>query len=197
VSLTVFGDYEFEFTRIHQQRMDEIFIKLAKFGTLSAISPEAGGQRSATTTIQYDDLLLDLEINGYVLMKPFTDWLHKVYLTDKGMDSISDTLYMNNIHRFKQVKAEKKQAMQSKHHRRDTFFEGWKLTRNGGKVMCTSCFAINVRCSCANAEFINIHRNARAPSKTAGKRKWFLFLQKFAPSVLQNKNWWKERNSKL
>lgn len=64
--------------------------------------------------------------------------------------------------------------------------------------LCPKCWAVNGSGICGNcgSKMEGINVRARPPKKYAPKKKWEQFFQLFYPSILKNKNWWKDRLNK-
>lgn len=62
--------------------------------------------------------------------------------------------------------------------------------------LCTLCLSVDTRIICCGKDTQYLSVRARPPRKNASKKKWKEFLVRFAPEVLEDKNWWKRKNKK-
>lgn len=94
----------------------------------------------------------------------------------------------------------KKREKGFNYYERDSAHKFGKLASR--KTMCRVCWAYNVPCP-HNGHFNNwenlvpLPPDARPPTVDANKTKWKQFFQLFIPTVLENSNWWEDRNQAL
>ena len=62
-----------------------------------------------------------------------------------------------------------------------------------GDRFCLACWKVDTRTTCCGQDTKYLGPKARPPRKTASKKKWKEFLQLYAPTILKDKNWWKNR----
>lgn len=136
-----------------------------------------------------DDIIQCLLDKNFLEVFKYHPWYNDdcsidcIRLTDIGKDHITDnTNYYIQKRKREIEKSSKRQVHQNSidHYNRERNpWMGNKLTRNGGKVICTECCAINKPCEHGTEFHQKLPVSARPPKATASKARWKAFKEMF------------------